>query len=437
MPGLFAIGSASGSAHAAAGLLHAAPPAAAATTACPAYALNVLCIPPHLRRLDPQPAMNTWQPPGGEAAAFNEAKQVAVRRGCAVWHNACMLCPPQRQLHRAADRIAGGGTARSAWLAGAVQHLNTLLLIRCCWLCSAAQRAVPAAVAPPPRLLSPGLALRWHATPPPPCLWVCPREARWVASSLSVEWAAAVSPQCMPPCVMHDCRWQGVPPMPLLSISAACQAQRAPAACPRILATHPAPLLPSSAAAVWSPQDAKRNALRANGLCWMACGGMHLYNAGTGVQVGALVTLWRGLRVGVGRCGVVFASFDKLSGALDKLWSAHNGARRDSRGMRVGDGGRKRAGSGCWGALATGSNSPSSDYGFPLVFSCDRRRRRWLTRPQRWRACWARCASGAASATATTTRRALPRRSEGQVAAVGQLCHLLEPPKQKGLGQQG
>lgn len=32
-------------------------------------------------------------------------------------------------------------------------------------------------------------------------------------------------------------------------------------------------------------QDAKRNALRANGLCWLACGGMHLYNAGAGVQV--------------------------------------------------------------------------------------------------------------------------------------------------------
>ena len=34
-----------------------------------------------------------------------------------------------------------------------------------------------------------------------------------------------------------------------------------------------------------SLQDAKRNALRANGLCWLACGGMHLYNAGAGVQV--------------------------------------------------------------------------------------------------------------------------------------------------------
>lgn len=33
-------------------------------------------------------------------------------------------------------------------------------------------------------------------------------------------------------------------------------------------------------------QEAKRNLLRANGLCWLACGGLHLYNAGTGVQVG-------------------------------------------------------------------------------------------------------------------------------------------------------
>lgn len=43
---------------------------------------------------------------------------------------------------------------------------------------------------------------------------------------------------------------------------------------------HPA-LLPLHSAL----QDAKRNALRANGLCWLACGGMHLYNAGAGVQV--------------------------------------------------------------------------------------------------------------------------------------------------------
>ncbi|KAI7837660.1 hypothetical protein COHA_008522 [Chlorella ohadii] len=56
-------------------------------------------------------------------------------------------------------------------------------------------------------------------------------------------------------------------------------------------------------------QDAKRNALRANGLCWLASGGMHLYNAGAGVQkkdvayssaalagvLGALC-LWRGFR---------------------------------------------------------------------------------------------------------------------------------------------
>ena len=74
------------------------------------------------------------------------------------------------------------------------------------------------------------------------------------------------------------------------------------------------------------PQDAKRNALRANGLCWMACGGMHLYNAGTGVQVGVLVTLWSGLRVGAVCSVVVFASLDKLSGALYKL----NGARGTS-----------------------------------------------------------------------------------------------------------
>ncbi|PRW05886.1 hypothetical protein C2E21_9426 [Chlorella sorokiniana] len=56
-------------------------------------------------------------------------------------------------------------------------------------------------------------------------------------------------------------------------------------------------------------QDAKRNALRANGLGWLACGGLHLYNTGTGVQkkdvgyssaalagvMGALC-LWRGFR---------------------------------------------------------------------------------------------------------------------------------------------
>ena len=37
---------------------------------------------------------------------------------------------------------------------------------------------------------------------------------------------------------------------------------------------------------MYRSQDAKRNALRANGLCWLASGGMHLYNAGAGVQVG-------------------------------------------------------------------------------------------------------------------------------------------------------
>lgn len=74
MPGLLAIGSASGSADAAVGLLPApAPPAAAAAAACPACALNVLRVGPHLRRPDPQPAMSTWQPPAGEVATFNAA----------------------------------------------------------------------------------------------------------------------------------------------------------------------------------------------------------------------------------------------------------------------------------------------------------------------------------------------------------------------------